>query len=155
VIDTALLYTYKGLSQATPSLVHLAQQLLGQTLRARGGGGSGGGGDGGAQGLEPPRSDEKEQARKREGKEKGGGSSGGGAAANGRSAGPGTAINGDGGGGGVHDSREDAAAAMGLVAYEMAREAEGKPTGSLDPPALKVGGRGAGRGVQGVPGGRP
>ncbi|WIA08143.1 hypothetical protein OEZ85_007599 [Tetradesmus obliquus] len=33
VIDTALLFSYEGLASATPSLTHLAEQLLGQQLR--------------------------------------------------------------------------------------------------------------------------
>ncbi len=109
VIDTALIFSYKGLSQATPSLVHLAQRLLGKTLRtgssaADGAGGSGDGSSGGGG--------------------SGGGGEGGAAAGQGKE--------------GVHDSREDAGAALELVQYEVAREVEGKPTGQLEPPAGKV-----------------
>ncbi|GBF94254.1 hypothetical protein Rsub_06524 [Raphidocelis subcapitata] len=111
VIDTALLFSYKGLANATPSLVHLAKQLLGQELRS-GGPAPGADGDG---------------AGDNDG-------SGSGAAA---AAGDGPA-GGEAAGAGVHDSREDAAAAMDLVLFEMAKEAVGEATGAIEPPAVKV-----------------
>ncbi|KIZ03702.1 Small RNA degrading nuclease 1 [Monoraphidium neglectum] len=125
VIDTALLYSYKGLSQATPSLVHLAQQLLGRKLRA----GNSGDGDDGGDG---------------DGRQDGGGRSSGGAASRKRQHAEGGGTPADAAaavaaaGEGVHDSREDAAAAMALVAHEMAKEAAGEATAPLDPPAVKA-----------------
>jgi hypothetical protein len=132
----------RGLSQATPSLVHLAQQLLGQTLRT--GDAQGGSGDEAEQAPGRKRRAKGEEgaaAKKKAKKDGGGGSSsvGGAAAGGATNSGGGAAAGGATNvGGGVHDSREDAAAAMDLVAFEMAREAAGAPTGPLEPPAIKV-----------------
>jgi len=97
--------TTRGLSQATPSLVHLAQQLLGQSLRTGGNNDDDSGSD----------SDSKPRKGSKKAEEP-------------------AAV-----GEGVHDSREDACAAIDLVLFEMRREVEGQQTGLLDPPGVKVG----------------
>ncbi|KAI8469105.1 MAG: hypothetical protein J3K34DRAFT_522384 [Monoraphidium minutum] len=124
VIDTALLFSYKGLSHATPSLVHLAEQLLGQKLRVGdAAAGDAGVGDAAGGGAEKGSSKDEEASKKESRKRKKAAAAGGGSG---------------GGGEGVHDSREDAAAAMALVLHEVAAAAEGQPTPPLEPPAVKV-----------------
>ena len=160
VIDTALLFSYRGLAHATPSLVQLAQRLLGQTLRGEGGGGSGSGGSGGAQqAAEEEEEGGKDKKRKHKKGEDGEAAAedeeqdGGGSSSSKKekkkrkkegkddssSGGGGEKDGGSGGASeGVHDPAADAGAAMALVRYELAREAAGAPTPPLDPPAERV-----------------
>lgn len=120
--------TPRGLSAATPSLVHLAQQLLGQTLRS---------------GHNHIPSDAAAAAAAAASAIASAASAAAPAAAKGTSKAAAAGANREAvaaavGGEGVHDSREDACAAISLVQYELKCEKAGRPTGPLDPPVIMV-----------------